>query len=51
MINLIIFAAESDDVPPQKRLLAIFLFVLMALIIIGMGAFVGYKAFQTKNKK
>lgn len=33
-----------------RGLFHLFLFVLMALIIIGFGVVVGYKAFQSKKK-
>jgi hypothetical protein len=36
---------------PRGNLIAIFLFALMAAIIIGLGAIVGYKAFQSGKKK
>ena len=48
MINLILLEGGNS---PQKSLLAFVLITLMALIIIGMAAFIGYKAFQPKKTK
>lgn len=47
MINFIIFQ-EGDT---QQNWSVIALLVLIALVVVGLGAFVGYKAFQPKNKK
>jgi hypothetical protein len=35
----------------RQLVLAVTLFLLMGAIIVGLGAVVGYKAFQPKNKK
>jgi hypothetical protein len=50
MINLIFFEVGGGN-EERTSFIAIFLFLLMAAVIVGIGVFAGYKAFKPKNKK
>lgn len=56
-MNFLLFFAEdvgrsaAAQNTPRGNLIAIALFVLMAAIIVGLGAIVGYKAFRSEKKK
>ncbi len=51
MNYLILLQRVGGDYSPQRSPVTIALIVLMALAVIGMAVFIGYKAFQPKNKK